>query len=152
MLTITEYFLNIDMIDGVKQSVPTAGLTHTLTTYTISDVRGNNKSSQIGGQTSTPTTQLLGENPESVTITGKIGDVKRMNDIVSHMGDKRIVAAIYNLFLVGSVLDINAITNDDPDSVGIKGHWIVDGFTIRRNINNRNNSTYELNLLKWYDW
>lgn len=141
-LTLNEIFTYVTMVDGVKDYASDIKMTHTLTAYTISDVKSNNKQSQIGGQTSTPTTQLLGKNPDNLRITGKVCELSGVDGIISSMSGYRVVSALYNLFLVGSYVQVG-----DSDSTGISGLYIVDEFTIRRNIRNRTLITFELGLL-----
>jgi len=157
MLVLKEQFLNIDMDDGVKKFVVQDGATHNIKIYTINDTKANNKQIQFGGQSSVPTTQLLGRQPDNVRITGRIGEYNKINSILSGIAPYRIAGTnnIYNLFMVGSILTVQSGSDLVPemplvDKDGNPSMWIVNTFTVRRNISKRTLLTFELNLLRWY--
>ena len=146
MFTVTERCLNIDMIDGVKQFDGLDTGSHTLKITNITKQRSANFNNQATGQSSVPFTTVTGQNPDEIQIVGVIGDLDDVAIAINSVTHN--VNTLQNLFLVGSILTVTANTTNPEIATGT--YWIVDSFTVRRNVKSIGKTTFELGLKRWY--
>jgi hypothetical protein len=148
MLTLSEYFLNITMVNGNKIFLPAHGGDHVLKTFRVSMSKGANSESEPTGQTSTPHSVLMGRKAVTVTISG-YWSYKDIPDILKSLEKNRIVNEMVNIFLPGSIL---VVTNNDMSiELPINSRWLVDTFAFRRSSTRRGIVVYDLTLIEWYN-
>ena len=155
MITFTETFLSITMEAlpgkiGYKGFGHATGATHQLKVYNISNKRNVYREGQASySQTTTPTSELIGREPDIITIDGPLCYLDSTGTMVSnYLGSisNHNVNTLYNAFIPCSILA--ATSTVSPDVSG--KNWIVSTFKIKRNTQKRSIVMFELVLYRWY--
>lgn len=134
---------------GYKGFKGASGATHQLKVYNISNKRNAYREGQASyNQTTTPTSELMGKEPDVITIEGPLCYIDPTGVTVSnYLGtiSNHNVNTLYNAFIPCSILAATSTVSPD-----INGNWIVYTFKIKRNTQKRSIVTFELVLYKWY--
>ena len=148
MLTFTEYFLNITMVNGNKIFVPVHGTDHVMKSFRVSNVKGANSESYTTGQSSVPISTLLGRKATTITISS-YWSFHEVPYLLEGLTNWRIVNNLPNVFLPGSIL---AVTNNEVNqNLPLGSRWLVDTYTYRRSSTRRGVIVYDLTLIEWHN-
>lgn len=146
MLTFTEYFLNITMVNGNKIFETKRGGSHVLKAFRISNAKGANSETIATGQSSLPVTTLQGRKAIQLTISS-YWSFSEIPSILTELAGSRIINEMVNIFLPGSVLIVTE--NDINRDISLNSAWMVDRFSFRRSKTRRGVIIYDLTLIEW---
>lgn len=144
MATFTISLIQYDMVNGVKVFATGSSWSIFLPVTNTNVIRKSTMLSSSTGSQSEPISTILGQEPAGAVIEGPLCEV----DDVSTISTKvlSIKKHILNLFPVCSKVTVSGF---DVTEVG--GSYMVESFTIKRNLQRRSVIMYSLSLKRWYD-